>query len=266
MADEKEIVVKSIRKVALLLVLLIVTLFAKSQDNYEIQVYASPTVAKHTTMLELHSNFTFDGEKNTVNDVLPSHHIFHETVEITHAFTDWMEVGFYIFNAIGDDNRTAYVGSHIRPRVMAPVKWGWPVGVSLSAEFGYQQRHYSEDDWSLELRPIIDKKIGKLYMALNPTFDKSFHGLNKNNGFVFSPNIKIGYDITPKISSGIEYYGSLGPVNNISPYSQQQQQLFVVADINFSPKWEFNIGYGFGFTEGTDNAIVKVILGRRFGK
>ena len=34
---------------------------AKAQDNYEIQVYGSDTVAPQTTMLELHSNFTVEG-------------------------------------------------------------------------------------------------------------------------------------------------------------------------------------------------------------
>jgi hypothetical protein len=266
MVDKKAVLLKPLIKITLFSVSLLLTLFVKAQDNYEIQVYGSPTVGKDTTMLELHSNFTFNGEKHIKNDVLPSNHIFHETIEITHGFTDWMEVGFYIFTAIGDNNRTSYVGSHIRPRVMAPIKWKWPIGVSISAEFGYQKRQYSEDDWSLELRPIIDKKIKKLYVALNPTFDKSFHGLNKNSGFIFSPNVKIGYDLTSIISPGIEYYGSMGPINNISPYSQQQQQLFLVADINFSAEWEFNIGYGFGFTESTDKSIFKVILGKRFGK
>jgi hypothetical protein len=36
---------------------------AQAQDNYEIQVYGSDTVAPKTTMLELHSNFTVDGSK-----------------------------------------------------------------------------------------------------------------------------------------------------------------------------------------------------------
>jgi hypothetical protein len=34
---------------------------AKAQDNYEVQVYGSDTVAPKTTMLEPHSNFTAEG-------------------------------------------------------------------------------------------------------------------------------------------------------------------------------------------------------------
>src|SRR5580693_7487052 len=122
--------------------------FSKEQDNYEIQVYGSQTVIKGSTMVELHSNYTFDGQKTTENGVLPTNHVLHETLEITRGWTSWFETGIYLFNTIGSKNRTGYVGSHIRPRIMAPQVWNWPVGVSLSLEAGYQKRQYSEDDWT----------------------------------------------------------------------------------------------------------------------
>jgi hypothetical protein len=247
-----------------LLLLLGLFFYSRAQDNYEIQVYASPTVQKHATMVELHSNFTFDGQQAVENGVLPTHHMLHETIEITHGFTNCFEVGFYFFNAIGSDGRTSYVGSHIRPRIAAPASWNWPVGVSLSTEFGYQKREYSEDDWTLEIRPIIDKQLGNLYMSFNPTFDKSFSGVNQNIGFVFSPDFKVGYNITKVIAPGVEYYGTLGPLSGFFPGPSQQHQLFAVIDLDWSPDWEFNCGYGWGFTSSTDNGIFKVILGYRF--
>jgi hypothetical protein len=235
-----------------------------AQDNYEIQVYGSETVAKGNTMVELHSNFTFDGSKKVENGVLPTNHVFHETIEITHGWTPWFETGFYIFNTIGTDNRTTYVGSHLRPRVRVPASWEWPVGVSLSLEAGYQKREYDEDDWSLEIRPIVDKQLGPLYLSFNPTFDKSFHGLNKNQGYVFSPNLKAAYNVTKVAAAGFEYYGSLGPLDHVETYQNQQHQLFAAIDLDWSPDWELNFGYGWGFTRSTDNAICKVILGYRF--
>ncbi len=234
-----------------------------AQENYEIQVYGSQTLAKGSTMFELHSNFTFAGRKNVEDGVLPTNHVLHETVEITHGFTDWFETGFYLFNVIGSDNRTGFVGSHIRPRVMVPESWHWPVGLSLSVEGGYQNRQYSADDWTLEVRPIIDKTWKKFYVAFNPTFDKSFHGLNEKSGYGFSPNLKASYSITGKIAAGLEYYGAVGNITMFDPYQQQEHQLFIAADVDFSSDWEFNAGYGLGFTNATDNGIFKVILGYR---
>jgi hypothetical protein len=136
---------------------------AKAQDNYEIQVYGSDTVAPKTTMLELHSNFTAEGSfpapgsRFTGEGLYPTNHAEHETVEITQGVNSWSEVGFYIFTSARNGDGWQWVGDHIRPRVRAPDSLHWPVGVSLSMEFGYQRALFSPDTWTMELRPIIDK-------------------------------------------------------------------------------------------------------------
>jgi hypothetical protein len=237
---------------------------AAAQDNYEIQVYPWETVEKGHTMLELHSNYTFEGSKSKSDGLNPTNHQLHETIEITHGFTDWFETGFYIFTSAQNGDGWDYVGSHIRPRVRVPKSWKWPVGVSLSQEFGYQRRKFSTDTWTYELRPIVDKQLGRWYFAFNPAFDKSFHGPGENQGFTFSPNFKFSYDFTKKVSGGIEYYGSLGPVTGFDPVAQQQQQIFPAIDLNLSPKWEVNFGLGIGVTRSTDHLIAKMILGDRF--
>jgi hypothetical protein len=58
----------------------------KAQDNYEIQIYGSETV-EGCTMIELHSNYTFDGSKTIIDGQFPTNHVFHETIEITHGWT-----------------------------------------------------------------------------------------------------------------------------------------------------------------------------------
>ncbi len=75
----------------------LLTPFARSQDNYEIQVYGADTVAPRTTMVEIHSNFTVDGSKTVQDGMLPTNHAEHETLELTQGINDWSEVGFYVF-------------------------------------------------------------------------------------------------------------------------------------------------------------------------
>src|SRR5665213_3033184 len=86
---------KKIVKFGLAVASLLITQQAFSQDNYEIQVYGSETVAPKATMVELHSNYTTDGSTTEENGVLPTHHIVHETIEITHGFTNWFEAVSY---------------------------------------------------------------------------------------------------------------------------------------------------------------------------
>ena len=135
---------------------------AHAQGNYEIQVYSSDTVAPRSTMVELHSNFTAQGHP-ALDGVAATNHAEHETVEITQGINDWSEVGFYIFTSYNRDGYGyGWVGDHIRPRVRVPESWHWPVGVSLSLEFGYQRALYNGDTWDFEIRPIVDKQLGKL--------------------------------------------------------------------------------------------------------
>ena len=255
-----------IRRVAvgLLVACALLPSFARAQENFEIQVYGSETVAPGTTMMEVHSNVAARGTTGRENQVLPTQGAFHETLEITQGWTNWFETGFYVFTSIQPDSGWEWVGDHIRPRVRLPEAWNWPVGVSLSLEAGYQRRAFSTDTWTLEIRPIIDKQWGPWYVSFNPVFGRAIKGENVRRGFEFSPSLKIGYDVTPKVSVGLEYYGTVGPVSRFDPWTEQQHQLFPVVDLNLGPKWEFNFGVGVGLTPSTDRLIVKMILGYRF--
>src|SRR4029077_13968599 len=71
-----------------------------AQENFEIQVYGSETVAPGSTMVELHSNVAAVGTTRTENDVLRTQGAFHETLEITQGWTSWIETGFYVFTPI----------------------------------------------------------------------------------------------------------------------------------------------------------------------
>ena len=246
------------------LLLATVATAAQAQGNYEIQVYAADTVAPRTTMVELHSNFTADGERKTIDRVAPTYHAEHETVEITQGLTDWSEVGFYIFTSEQSGVGAQWVGDHIRPRVRAPEKWHWPVGVSLSTEIGYQRALFSPDTWTWEIRPIVDKTMGRWYVGVNPALERTWHGPGVKDGLDFAPGAKISYDITKKVAGGLEYYGDYGDLRKIASFHDQMQQFFPAIDLNVSPEWEFNFGVGIGPTAATDHWIVKAIVGRRF--
>lgn len=245
------------------IILIICPCSSKAQDNYEIQVYASPTQAKGSTMFELHSNYTFNGSTQIVNGVLPSNHSLHETLEITTGITSIFETGVYLFTNYTPGYGYQIVGMHLRPRVMAPADWGIPFGLSLSMEIGYQKPAYADDEWSLEIRPIIDRQWGKFYASLNPTFGVSLKSDYNNSVPTFEPNVKLSYAILKNAAFGIEYYGDMGPVTNFDQGKQQNHALFITYDLLNNIRWELNIGAGFGLTPATDPFVFKIITGRR---
>ncbi|MBS1638780.1 MAG: hypothetical protein JSR12_01885 [Bacteroidetes bacterium] len=250
-------------KKLLLIGCLFLSVKAFSQDNYEIQVYGSQTQAPHSSIFELHSNYTFVGEQNIVNGVRPSYHALHETLEVTTGVTKTFEIGFYLFSNYTSPYGYQFVGTHIRPRIMAPTEWHLPVGLSLSAEFGYQRPEYSDETWNFEIRPIIDKTIGKFYASFNPTLGIAIQSVEGNHTPVFEPNIKASYQFFKKAFLGIEYYGSQGPINNFYKLSNQSHAIYFAYDLTNVAQWELNIGPGWGLTKATDGFVFKILVGRR---
>jgi hypothetical protein len=250
-------------RIAFIVCFLLISQIVSGQNNYEIQVYASQTQAVHSTMLELHSNYTFDGSTQIVDGVLPSNHSLHETLEITTGITPVFEIGAYLFTNYTPGYGYQIVGTHIRPRVMAPGSWGIPFGLSLSVEVGYQKPAYSNDTWSLEIRPIIDKQWARLYISVNPTLGISLKSQYNSTVPTFEPNVKISYSVFKNAAFGVEYYGDMGPVTQFDQPNQQNQALFIAYDLQNNANWELNIGAGFGLTPATDGFVFKVILGRK---
>ena len=238
----------------------------RAQENYEIQVYPSETMPKGVTMFELHSNYTLKGSRISSSPELPTNHQIHETLEITHGFSSWTELGFYWFMAKPQGGGFEWVGTHLRPRFRVPEGWGWPVGISISQEIGYSREKFSGDTWTYELRPIIDKQVGPWYVSLNPVLGKSLRGPNAAQAFDVTPNAQVGFDLTSKVNIAAEYYGATGTVREVVPIADQEHMLFGAVNLDFGPAWEFNLAYGNGLTAAGDESIVKMILGRRIGK
>jgi hypothetical protein len=225
-------------------------------------VYASPTVQKKSTIFELHTNYTFEGSKELAEP--KAARFTNLSLEVTHGFTNSFELGFYVFTSIDPSGHYGYYGSHIRPRVTVPDQWKWPFGASLSVEFGIFRPSLNEDFfWEGEIRPIIDRSFGKLYLSLNPNVDFILNGAYKHWGF--SPQFKAAYTFWKKVGFGFEYYSSFGDFNAIKPFKEQEHVLGPMIDLYTDPKWEFNAGFLFGLTPPSNQQILKVLIGRRIG-
>lgn len=155
--------------------------FTFAQTDQEIQVYASPTIQKGATIFELHTNYTIKGLKDLPDPKAVRN--FNATLEITHGLARNFELGFYAFTSLKADGQYEFLGTQIRPRVTAPSNWNWPLGASLSMEFGIFRPDLSEDFfWQGEIRPILDKTFGNLYLSLNPNIDFVLSGADKHWG------------------------------------------------------------------------------------
>jgi hypothetical protein len=135
--------VRYFRSSLILIITISVWQFAAGQADQEIQVYASPTIQKKATIFELHTNYTIKGMKDLPDP--KSVRNFNATLEVTHGVAKNFELGFYFFTSLKPGGQYEFLGSQVRPRVTAPSEWNWPLGASLSAEFGFFRTDASED-------------------------------------------------------------------------------------------------------------------------
>lgn len=237
---------------------------ARAQDPFEIQVYEAETVPKGRWNLETHFNYTFKGTTGFQGPVSPTQRQSHLTFELTRGITKTFEMAGYLVLASRAGAGTELVGYRLRPRISAPHEWRWPVGVSFSAEVGFPRKTYEENSVTLELRPIIEKKIGRLQLDLNPVIGRALKGPGSSDGWDFEPGVRVGIETTPKLDLSVEYYGSLGPVGAWAPAADQVHQFFFGGDYQLSENIVWNFGYGVGATSVGNRSVLKMRLGVMF--
>lgn len=238
---------------------------AAAQDLFEIQVYPYLTVPAGRTMVEVHSNYFASGTTDAPLGEFPLHHQSHETLEVTHGFTNYFECAGYLVTAShvpGEGGR--FAGARIRPRMRFPETPQLFFNISLSAEFGFNRSEFEANGRTLEIRPILEHEQGRLYLSINPVFGKALEGPDSDEGFDFEPSVKFGWNVTKIIMAGVEYYGATGALPGFEPWPEQRHMIFPTIDLEVSPDWELNFGVGRGFTSASQRWVLKSIVGYRF--
>ncbi|HYK89622.1 MAG TPA: hypothetical protein VE398_12675, partial [Acidobacteriota bacterium] len=153
--------------------------------------------------------------------------------------------------------------ARIRSRFRLAESIRLPFRFSVSTEVDFTKHQFDTNTISMEIRPILEKELGKLYLAVNPDFTKSFRGEDAHRGFGMEPAVKASYKITKLLEPGLEYYAETGPVASIDTLHDQHHLIFPTLDLNTSPDWEFNFGVGRGLTGTSQHWVVKCIIGRK---
>jgi hypothetical protein len=236
---------------------------ARAIDFYEIEIYTTETTPKDGFEIELHSNSVTTATGTEAHNQLNPYQI-HETLEATYGLTPHIEVGQYLATARLGNGNYEYAGSRTKCHFGLALTDSWPFQIGANVELGYMRRAAEENPLTLELRPIIQRRFGKLWIVANLAFEKPFRGPGTHKGMTFAPSGEIIYDLFAWVSPALEYYGDMGAVEHFP--SVQDQQHFVVPALNFHfiPQLELNLGIGFGVTRASNGAFLKSIVGWGF--
>ena len=241
-------------------------LAAAQVDPWEFEVYPYATEQRGVAELEVDNavvaNGHSQGANGTASGTFPSQGIWYNQYELTYGLTDRIEAAAYLNMAQPSGHGYWYAGSKYRLRGRLfdegtlPVDLGWYIELEW-----HKTPQFDDDPLELELRPMIEKDIGRFSIVLDPQFEKPiFTGPNKNKGFKFGYVNGIYYRWMRYLSPGVESYGAVGYIDDNDPLSAQQHYIFPLIWGELPHGIEYNIGPGFGLTRGSDHVIMKFNL------
>jgi hypothetical protein len=171
----------------------------------------------------------------------------HFSSEVTAGITEQFRLAAVVLSA----DALEYRGFHVLPHFYAPPSWGLPFSLGLVVELAFethQPRH-------VELRPILEKHIGRLQLDANPVVT---HVFTPSGGWIFEPAARVGWQATRMVTPSLEYYGSLS--------SAPTHQVYPGVDLHLGGRFTWNLGVGFGLTDYGSRVIWKSRFEIDFGR
>jgi len=230
-------------------------------DPWEFEVYPYATLGRGMLEVESLNAVPLDGHKEpgagTAGGIFASRHQWYTSLEVAYGLTDRIEVAGYATFALPDGDSFQYAGLKYRLRGRLADEGVLPVDIGWYAEIEkHRSPQFDDVENELELRPIMEKTLGRFSLMLNPIFEKPL----VNEGWEFGYAAGVSYRLEETVSPGIEFYGGLGPIGNIEPSSEQQHYIVPVIHGKLGQGLEYNTGVGFGLTSGSDKVIFKFNL------
>lgn len=236
---------------------------AQAIDFYEIQIYTSETTPEGHLTLELHSNSVTTATGAEAHAQLNPYQI-HETLEATYGVTPHIEIGQYLATAKLSNGDYEYAGSRTKCHFGVAASDSWPIQIGGNIELDYMRRAAEENPLSLELRPILEKRVGRLLVVADLVFEKPFDGPGTHQGMTFAPSGEITYDMFKWLTPAVEYYSDMGAIEHFPSIERQQQFVVPALNFDFLPELELNLGVGFGLTRASNGLFLKSIVGWTF--
>jgi len=248
--------------VAWLALILAATRATAQVDPWEFEVYPYATLSRGTLEVETSNAVVASGHSSggdgTARGTFASEAMWYNAYELTYGLTDRIEAAAYLNMAQSPAHGYWWAGDKFRSRGrlfdedMLPIDLGW----YLELEW-HKTPQFDDADLELEMKPIIEKDLGRFSLVLNPVFEKPLYGRGHDQGFEFGYRDGFYYRWMRYLSPGVEFYGGIGLIDDSDPLADQQHYIFPVIWGELTHGIEYNLGPGFGLTRGSDHVLIK---------
>jgi hypothetical protein len=246
-----------------LLLLALMPLRQVRAQTDEIQVYDATIADRGQFEVEFHNNFTPAGRKTAdyPGGIVPNHAL-NGVPEFSYGVTDWLEAGLYLpVYTLTADGRAELDSTKIRALFVTPYAAQRTVFYGINFELSYNARHWEPSRLSGEVRPIAGLHLGDWDLIVNPIVDTDFKGVGRLD---FAPAERIAYNLSPFWGVAIEHYADFGPFQDFYPVGRQAQTVFGVVDYKQEDQFNVEFGVGHGFTQNSDDLVLKLMIGLDF--
>ena len=258
--DSRPLMKLSLQFAALAVALVATPALTLAQTD-EIQVYDGAIAGSGTLNLTWHNNFTPRGQKEPAfPGGLVNNRNYNGVTEWAWGVTNWFEAGLYLpLYSISNGRGPTINGGKIRLLFAKPHADDRTFVYAVNFEFSYNSRHWDQQRYTSEIRPIIGWHLKPVDIFVNPILDNSYRGGFKS--LDFAPASRVAYNFSKKWAVAVEEYADMGPLRGFYPTGEQSHQLYGVFD-HSSKLGDLEVGVGFGLTSASDQLTVKVMLSR----
>jgi hypothetical protein len=220
-----------------------------AQDPFEIVVYPAGTAGVGEWELETYLNHTARGTSQGQT---------HLTFELTRGITAGWEASAYLLTAYRPGVGAEYAGWRLRSRVRAPAQWKLPIDVGFSAELEAPRPAYGGASRTIELTPILEKRLGAVRLGLNANFERDLgpgEAGGTTEGWEFEPSALFAYRLSSVATLRLEYHGSFGEIAAPLAGSAQVHQFFPGVDLRLGDAATLGLSVGAGATTAGNRLV-----------
>ena len=240
----------------LVLMMLAIAGTAAAAGFDEFQIFDGRIAEPGNVDLNLHFNA---GRHGRLGDGAPRNGLLF-TPELGIATAPWHEVAVFlpVAREFSGDNYGG--GFKVRNTFVVPGAADRPFAYGLDIEIRHQSVRFSETNWAMALRPIIDVRQGPWQLILNPAVEFPIG----RGGPIFAPAVRAVRQVSATSWFGFEHYMDFGRIDRPEALRGQAHQLFATADFKLSERYGLQLAVGHGLTHASDRWAGKVILGIDF--
>jgi hypothetical protein len=236
---------------------------ASAQDLFELEVFRYESAGPGEYEVEFHTNAMSRGTIAPAT-VAANHRPVHISVEVTRGWTRQFETAMFVQTApFGSNGSARFAGGHLRAKYQFGETPRVPLGIAVSAEYTFNRSAFDGELQTLEIRPILDFRQGRLWLVANPSLEMVTRGSDEGLQPTFDFSASAGWQLAQRVGVAADYFSRSATTRHLAPELDAHHLVFGVLNLDVSSKWELQFGLGHCFTSH-EPWLMKSIVGFRF--